>query len=107
MTCRRICLVLVGLAQPMSATAQVMFDTTGVTCSDYLAMSPTDASLSLSPALLPSPVSAMAAAVSVTVVGAMMLVSGIAEIVSAFGVRTWGKFSWVSCSVPFTSSLAC
>ena len=45
MTCRRICLVLVGLALPMPATAQVMFDTTRVTCSDYLAMSPTDARL--------------------------------------------------------------
>jgi uncharacterized membrane protein HdeD (DUF308 family) len=38
----------------------------------------------------------MATAVSVTVVGAMMLVSGIAEIISAFSVRTWGKFFlWV------------
>ena len=31
MTCRGICLVLVGLALPGAATAQVMFDTTRVT----------------------------------------------------------------------------
>lgn len=34
----------------------------------------------------------MATVVSVTVVGAMMLVSGIAEIINAFGVKTWSKF---------------
>jgi len=34
----------------------------------------------------------MATVASVAVVGAMMLVSGIAEIVNAFGVKTWGKF---------------
>lgn len=34
----------------------------------------------------------MATVVSVAIVGAMMLVSGIAEIVNAFGVKTWGKF---------------
>lgn len=84
-------MVLVGLALPMSPTAQVMFDTTCVTCSDQLAMSPTHARLSLSPAVLPSQCGD-GTAVSVTVVGAMILVSGIAEIVSAFGVRTWGKF---------------
>jgi uncharacterized membrane protein HdeD (DUF308 family) len=33
-----------------------------------------------------------ATVVSVAVVGAMMLVSGIAEIVNAFSVKTWGKF---------------
>ena len=38
----------------------------------------------------------VATAVSVTVVGVMMLVSGIAEIISAFSVRSWGKFFlWV------------
>lgn len=34
----------------------------------------------------------MATAVSVAVVGVMMLVSGVAEIVNAFGVKSWGKF---------------
>lgn len=34
----------------------------------------------------------MATVASVAVVGAMMLVSGIAEIVNAFGVKNWGKF---------------
>lgn len=34
----------------------------------------------------------MATVASVAVVGAMMLVSGIAEIINAFGVRSWGKF---------------
>lgn len=33
-----------------------------------------------------------ATVVSVAVVGAMMLVSGFAEIVNAFSVKTWGKF---------------
>lgn len=33
-----------------------------------------------------------ATVVSVTVVGAMMLVSGVAEIINAFSVKTWGKF---------------
>lgn len=33
-----------------------------------------------------------ATVVSVAVVGVMMLVSGVAEIVSAFSVKTWGKF---------------
>ena len=38
----------------------------------------------------------VATAVSVTIVGVMMLVSGIAEIISAFSVRSWGKFFlWV------------
>jgi uncharacterized membrane protein HdeD (DUF308 family) len=38
----------------------------------------------------------MATVASVAVVGAMMLISGIAEIVNAFGVKTWGKFFlWV------------
>jgi uncharacterized membrane protein HdeD (DUF308 family) len=38
----------------------------------------------------------MATVASVAVVGAMMLVSGIAEIVNAFGVKSWGKFVlWV------------
>ena len=37
----------------------------------------------------------MATVVSVAVVGIMMLVSGIAEIVNAFGVKSWGKaFLW-------------
>jgi uncharacterized membrane protein HdeD (DUF308 family) len=38
----------------------------------------------------------MATVVSVAFVGAMMLVSGIAEIINAFGMKTWGKFFlWV------------
>ena len=42
---RRVPLALAGLVLPLAANAQVMFDTTRVTCSDYLAMSPTDARL--------------------------------------------------------------
>ena len=41
-------LILVALAAfvlPLSVNAQVMFDTTRVTCASYLAMSPTDARL--------------------------------------------------------------
>lgn len=34
----------------------------------------------------------MATVVSVAVVGAMMLLSGIAEIINAFGIKSWGKF---------------
>ncbi|AWM85319.1 HdeD family acid-resistance protein [Microvirga sp. 17 mud 1-3] len=34
----------------------------------------------------------MATVVSVAVVGAMMLLSGIAEIINAFGMKSWGKF---------------
>ncbi|WP_262298280.1 HdeD family acid-resistance protein [Microvirga sesbaniae] len=34
----------------------------------------------------------MATVASVAVVGAMMLVSGIAEIINAFSVKSWGKF---------------
>ena len=45
MTWSRILLGLVGLIVPLAANAQVMFDTTRVTCADYLAMSPTDARL--------------------------------------------------------------
>ena len=45
MTWSRISLGLVGLIMPLAANAQVMFDTTRVTCADYLAMSPTDARL--------------------------------------------------------------
>ena len=45
MTWSRILLGLVGLIMPLAANAQVMFDTTRVTCADYLAMSPTDARL--------------------------------------------------------------
>jgi uncharacterized membrane protein HdeD (DUF308 family) len=38
----------------------------------------------------------MATVVSVAIVGAMMLVSGIAEIVSAFSMKSWGRFFlWV------------
>ena len=36
-------LVLAGLVMPLAANAQVMFDTTRVTCADYLAMSSADA----------------------------------------------------------------
>ena len=35
----RVPLVLAGLVLPLAANAQVMFDTTRVTCADYLAMS--------------------------------------------------------------------
>jgi HdeA/HdeB family len=47
MTCSRMCLAVAvaGLALPFAANAQVMFDTTRVTCADYLAMSSTDARL--------------------------------------------------------------
>jgi HdeA/HdeB family len=45
MTWSRISLGLIGLIMPLAANAQVMFDTTRVTCADYLAMSPTDARL--------------------------------------------------------------
>jgi hypothetical protein len=45
MTWSRILLGLVGLIMPLAANAQVMFDTTRVTCADYLAMSSTDARL--------------------------------------------------------------
>jgi hypothetical protein len=45
MRCYRICLALAGVAVPIAANAQVMFDTTRVACADYLAMSPTDARL--------------------------------------------------------------
>src|SRR5215207_1563986 len=45
MTWSRISLGLVGLIMPLAANAQVMFDTTRVTCADYLAMSPSDARL--------------------------------------------------------------
>ncbi len=41
----RVPLALAGLVLPLAANAQVMFDTTRVTCADYLAMSPTDAPL--------------------------------------------------------------
>jgi len=36
----------------------------------------------------------LATVVSVLYVGALMLVSGIFEIVHAFGVKTWGRFAW-------------
>ena len=42
---RRAPLVLAGFVMPLAANAQVMFDTTRVTCADYLAMSSTDAPL--------------------------------------------------------------
>src|SRR5215203_5036346 len=42
---RRAPLVLAGLVMPLAANAQVMFDTTRVTCADYLAMSSADAPL--------------------------------------------------------------
>ena len=38
-------LVLASLVLPLAAIAQVMFDTTRVTCAGYLAMSPHDALL--------------------------------------------------------------
>ena len=38
-------LAMAGLVLPLAANAQVMFDTTRVTCADYLAMSPNDARL--------------------------------------------------------------
>ena len=42
---RRAPLILAGLVLPLAANAQVMFDTTRVTCADYLAMSAADAPL--------------------------------------------------------------
>jgi hypothetical protein len=45
MTSRRTWLALAALALPLNVNAQVMFDTTRVSCADYLAMSPTDARL--------------------------------------------------------------
>jgi hypothetical protein len=45
MTWSRVPLALAGLVLPLAANAQVMFDTTRVTCADYLAMSSTDAPL--------------------------------------------------------------
>jgi hypothetical protein len=45
MTYSRIILALAGLALPIAANAQVKFDTTRVTCADYLTMSRTDAHL--------------------------------------------------------------
>ena len=42
---RRVPLALVGLIFPLAANAQIMFDTTRVTCADYLAMSSADAPL--------------------------------------------------------------
>jgi hypothetical protein len=41
----RIVLVVAGAVLPVAAKAQVSFDTTRVTCADYLAMSPTDSRL--------------------------------------------------------------
>lgn len=45
MKCSLMCLAVAGMALPFAANAQVMFDTTRVTCADYLAMSPADARL--------------------------------------------------------------
>ena len=45
MKCSRICLALASLVLPAAANAQVSFDTTRVTCADYLAMAPTEARL--------------------------------------------------------------
>lgn len=45
MKCSLMCLAVAGIALPFAAKAQVMFDTTRVTCADYLAMSPADARL--------------------------------------------------------------
>src|SRR5215203_6043633 len=45
MTSRPIFVTLAALVVPVSVNAQVMFDTTRVTCANYLAMSPTDARL--------------------------------------------------------------
>ena len=45
MKSRRILVVLAAFVLPLSVNAQVMFDTTRVTCANYLAMSPTDARL--------------------------------------------------------------
>ena len=45
MKSRRILVALAAFVLPLSVNAQVMFDTTRVTCANYLAMSPTDARL--------------------------------------------------------------
>ena len=41
----RLLVALAAFVLPLSVNAQVMFDTTRVTCANYLAMSPTDARL--------------------------------------------------------------
>jgi HdeA/HdeB family len=45
MKSRLIIVALAAFVLPLSVNAQVMFDTTRVTCANYLAMSPTDARL--------------------------------------------------------------
>jgi hypothetical protein len=45
MKSRLILVALAAFVLPLSVNAQVMFDTTRVTCANYLAMSPTDARL--------------------------------------------------------------
>jgi hypothetical protein len=45
MAFRLICLTLAAVVLPVSVNAQVMFDTTRVTCAEYIAMSPTDTRL--------------------------------------------------------------
>ncbi len=45
MVSRRLCLGLVIFFQPFAAQAQIKFDTTRVTCADYLAMAPEEARL--------------------------------------------------------------
>lgn len=47
----------------------------------------------------------MATLISVLMVGAMMIVSGIVEIVHAFGVRTWGGFAlWLLTGILYTAA---
>jgi hypothetical protein len=48
----------------------------------------------------------MATVASVLVVGVMMIIAGVAEVFSAFQIKSWGKFLLWACSVCSTSSLA-
>ncbi len=47
----------------------------------------------------------MATVASVFVVGIMMLIAGVAEVINAFQVKTWGKFLvWVLLDVLYNCS---
>jgi uncharacterized membrane protein HdeD (DUF308 family) len=46
----------------------------------------------------------MATAATVFVVGIMMVIAGVAEVINAFQIKTWGKFLLWLLLAPFTSS---
>ena len=48
----------------------------------------------------------MATVASVLVVGVMMIIAGVAEVFSAFQIKSWANFCSGRCSVYFTSSPA-